>query len=68
MNRIRYTLLQLILDSSRTKEVHIPLDKLSGIIERITPPVDRSSRLIINFRPRRIFPFGDITISNAECS
>lgn len=66
MDRLWDTLLELVLDSSRTKQEHIPLDKLRSVVERLPTSVDRRSRLVVDGRPLAVFRLGNIARSDTE--
>jgi hypothetical protein len=51
MDRIRDSVLELILDSSGTKEEHIAFDELSSIIQSFSTTINGVRSLIVNLRP-----------------
>ena len=57
MNRIRYTILQLILDRCRAQQEHILLDQLRRLVKRISTTIDGRSGLLVNSRPLRVLGF-----------
>jgi hypothetical protein len=57
VDSVRYTVLQLVLDSSRTKQEHLFLNQLGGLIEGFTSAIDGGCSLIIYRRPLTILRF-----------
>jgi hypothetical protein len=68
MNRIRDTLLQLVLDGSGPQQKQVLFNHFGRVIQSLTTPIDRGRRLIIDHRPLLIFFFGQVSVGNAKCS
>jgi hypothetical protein len=68
MNRIRHTILQLILDRRRAQQKHILLNQLCRLVQRIPTAINRSSRPVIYSRPLSILRLWNIPIGDAQRS
>ena len=68
MNRIRHTLLQLILNRRSPEQEQIILDQLRRLIQRLPTPVDRRRSLAVHSRPLPVLLLGHLSRRDAERS
>jgi len=64
MNRIRNTILELILNRRGPEQKHVLLNEFSGLVQCFTAAIDGLSGLIINGRPLSVFRVGNIATSD----
>ena len=68
MNRIRYSILKLVLNRRRSQQVQVLLDQLCDVVQGVSSSGDLSSRSVVEIEPFSVLLERDLSDGEAESS